>query len=374
MDVDPPAQLHPQRSTTTTILGSFLGRGRPHNSSQGHIDIPANANNAIGVAIRDLSPSPPGAMLPSPGLQSPNAPNAHNSNAGGSARRRAQQPVSAIGMGMSGAGLSGMLRRKHSAGALVGTAGSAPTPGVPAPMPLPPSTTAVPLPVSPAVTANNTANAPPAPRPTPRLAQEPKHRVAPAPDQGRGYSAGLGVDYQGSTEDIYKSVKIRIEGRRERVQAACPMDDDGLRRRSFGVTRLGLRVRRGTVVGGSVCCGAGANGSSASAVVAFGLRALAGPEVYMAHSVTVDSEPVSSEDDPDGSSFNIIQKLLLTLKIVELLRTIVQGECNTGLYLLSFGRQSCRKFGQSRGKVEPQLSTFDCVGERRQSSAQRCVR
>ncbi|KAJ7255593.1 hypothetical protein C8J57DRAFT_1075303 [Mycena rebaudengoi] len=52
-----------------------------------------------------------------------------------------------------------MLRRRRSAGALVGTAGSAPTPGVPAPMPLPPSTTAVPPPVAPAVTPNNTANA-----------------------------------------------------------------------------------------------------------------------------------------------------------------------------------------------------------------------
>ncbi|KAJ7241557.1 hypothetical protein C8J57DRAFT_1560722 [Mycena rebaudengoi] len=74
---------------------------------------------------------------------------------------RAQQPVSAIGMGMSGAGLSGMLRRRRSAGALVGTAGSALTPGVPAPMPLPPSTTsaAVPPPVAPAATANNNANA-----------------------------------------------------------------------------------------------------------------------------------------------------------------------------------------------------------------------
>ncbi|KAJ7255620.1 hypothetical protein C8J57DRAFT_994019, partial [Mycena rebaudengoi] len=51
-----------------------------------------------------------------------------------------------------------MLRRRRSAGALVGTAGSAPTPGVPAPMPLPPSTTAVPPPVAPAATPNNIAN------------------------------------------------------------------------------------------------------------------------------------------------------------------------------------------------------------------------
>ncbi|KAJ7241572.1 hypothetical protein C8J57DRAFT_1526721 [Mycena rebaudengoi] len=57
-----------------------------------------------------------------------------------------------------------MLRRRRSAGALVGTTGSAPTPGVPAPMPLPPSTTsaaAVPPPVAPAATANNTANTAP---------------------------------------------------------------------------------------------------------------------------------------------------------------------------------------------------------------------
>ncbi|KAJ7241553.1 SMAD/FHA domain-containing protein, partial [Mycena rebaudengoi] len=54
-----------------------------------------------------------------------------------------------------------MLRRRRSAGALVGTAGSAPTPGVPAPMPLPPSTTAaaVPPPVAPAATTANTGNA-----------------------------------------------------------------------------------------------------------------------------------------------------------------------------------------------------------------------
>ncbi|KAJ7241580.1 hypothetical protein C8J57DRAFT_1560761 [Mycena rebaudengoi] len=334
MDVDPPAQLHPQRSTTTTILGSFLGRGRPRNTSQGHIDIPANANSAIGVAIRDLSPSPPGAMPPSPGLQSPNALNAHNANAGGSARRRAQQPVSAIGMGMSGAGLSGMLRRRRSAGALVGTAGSAPTPGVPAPMPLPPSTAAaaVPPPVAPAATANNTANAA---APTHRLrlvphldsrrslrfdpiardlrAGEPALRIGRFTDRsGLGLSAvnalstnkiafksnvvsrahaevwvdgasggvytrheeqfrdvhqprpptesrphqikdgdilQLGFDYQGGVEDSYESVKIRIEPGREWQ--------------------------------------AGVNAFN--------------PEDYMAHSVTVDSEPLSSEDDPDDS-------------------------------------------------------------------------
>ncbi|KAK7051804.1 hypothetical protein R3P38DRAFT_3255114 [Favolaschia claudopus] len=42
----------------STILGSFLGRGRPRNSSQSHIDV-SNLNLHLAVPGRELSPSPP---------------------------------------------------------------------------------------------------------------------------------------------------------------------------------------------------------------------------------------------------------------------------------------------------------------------------
>ncbi|KAJ7461131.1 hypothetical protein FB451DRAFT_1044573 [Mycena latifolia] len=109
-----------------TILGSFLGRGRPRNSSQSHIDI---------AAAREMSPSPPTAQPPSPIPVS------------GSHRRRpppaAPGPVGGAGplapstshQHQPGLTLSHMLRRRRSAGNVAAPA-AAPAPPQPLPTPV----------------------------------------------------------------------------------------------------------------------------------------------------------------------------------------------------------------------------------------------
>ncbi|KAJ7930832.1 hypothetical protein B0H13DRAFT_2263991 [Mycena leptocephala] len=128
----------------TTILGSFLGRGRPRNSSQSHIDIP-----------RELSPSPPHPHTHA--NAQPTSPNPYNmivqggGGPGGGAPGRSHRgraapspttnPPSATPAGLS---LGHMLRRRRSAGNIPqqqqGHAGPAPmvppTPGGRAPAPM----------------------------------------------------------------------------------------------------------------------------------------------------------------------------------------------------------------------------------------------
>ncbi|KAJ7930839.1 hypothetical protein B0H13DRAFT_875718 [Mycena leptocephala] len=128
----------------TTILGSFLGRGRPRNSSQSHIDIP-----------RELSPSPPHPHTHA--NAQPASPNPYNmivqggGGPGGGAPGRSHRgraapspttnPPSATPAGLS---LGHMLRRRRSAGNIPqqqqGHAGPAPmvppTPGGRAPAPM----------------------------------------------------------------------------------------------------------------------------------------------------------------------------------------------------------------------------------------------
>ncbi|KAJ7930817.1 hypothetical protein B0H13DRAFT_2651742 [Mycena leptocephala] len=121
----------------TTILGSFLGRGRPRNSSQSHIDIP-----------RELSPSPPhphanaNAQPASPnpytmivqGGGGPGGGAPGRSHRGRAAPSPTTNPPSATPAGLS---LGHMLRRRRSAGNIPqqqqGHAGPAPmvppTPG-----------------------------------------------------------------------------------------------------------------------------------------------------------------------------------------------------------------------------------------------------
>ncbi|KAJ6574516.1 hypothetical protein B0H19DRAFT_604655 [Mycena capillaripes] len=110
-----------------TILGNFLGRGRPRNSSQSHIDVAA--------AQRELSPSPPGGhQPPSPNpFAAPNIlpmPNTGNSRAG----RRAGPPVAgAPSTSPAGLNLSHMLRRRRSAGNVASTPTAAVGPVLPTP-------------------------------------------------------------------------------------------------------------------------------------------------------------------------------------------------------------------------------------------------
>ncbi|KAJ7035966.1 hypothetical protein C8F04DRAFT_1394427 [Mycena alexandri] len=124
------------------ILGSFLGRGRPRNSSQSHIEVPTLQHPH---PTREMSPSPPHhappGMNPFAGMaaserdrelareRATNAANASAANVGvmmgipafGSNRRRpappavvvAPQPSSGGGGGLN---LSHMLRRRRSAG------------------------------------------------------------------------------------------------------------------------------------------------------------------------------------------------------------------------------------------------------------------
>ncbi|KAJ7750850.1 hypothetical protein B0H16DRAFT_846907 [Mycena metata] len=184
----PDARLPPPATSTSTggILGSFLGRGRPRNSSQSHIDVPA----------LNRSPSPPshssphahhglGAMNPFAGLAAHerdardardrananaasvaasglgipafsgsagapfNAGTAQqgggggngNGNGGGSNRRRPAPPAVVVAPSPSnqssggGLNLSHMLKRRRSAGNV-----ATPAPGGVPPTPTPPIT------------------------------------------------------------------------------------------------------------------------------------------------------------------------------------------------------------------------------------------
>ncbi|KAJ7229295.1 hypothetical protein B0H12DRAFT_1240292, partial [Mycena haematopus] len=100
----------------STILGSFLGRGRPRNSSQSHIDVPS-----LQQTPRELSPSPPGMN-----------------------HRRQQQPPTTS----NALSLGHMLRRRRSAGNIA------------------PATPVQTVPVLPTARAT-TAPIPPAPVPAP---------------------------------------------------------------------------------------------------------------------------------------------------------------------------------------------------------------
>ncbi|KAJ7669846.1 hypothetical protein DFH06DRAFT_1037850, partial [Mycena polygramma] len=140
----------------STILGTFLGRGRPRNSSQSHIDPPSlnpNTNNNPG---RELSPSPPhphphhlnlglgiglGIHHASPPSPSANMP--MSGSGGGSANRRAsRQPTGGAGAQGGGGGggtspvpaglnLSHMLRRRRSAGNVSAVPSAGPVPPTP---------------------------------------------------------------------------------------------------------------------------------------------------------------------------------------------------------------------------------------------------
>ncbi|KAJ7187727.1 hypothetical protein GGX14DRAFT_610447 [Mycena pura] len=93
-----------------TILGSFLGRGRPRNSSQSNVNIDV---------LRELSPSPPTQAPPS----SPIAPHSASSH-----RRRPAPAAVAPSQSQSGLTLSHMLRRRRSAGNVAPTPAQAPPP------------------------------------------------------------------------------------------------------------------------------------------------------------------------------------------------------------------------------------------------------
>ncbi|KAF8186592.1 SMAD/FHA domain-containing protein [Mycena galopus ATCC 62051] len=139
----------------STILGSFLGRGRPRNSSQSHIDVPSpNPNFSHPIPAnshipRELSPSPPNAHANPPSPAFGNNPMTFGVPAGNTTGRRNARhtgpppvqtalalqtagsgaPPSASGGG--GLSLGHMLRRRRSAGNV--NAGVPPTPvqGVP---------------------------------------------------------------------------------------------------------------------------------------------------------------------------------------------------------------------------------------------------
>ncbi|KAJ6628323.1 hypothetical protein B0H10DRAFT_1990862 [Mycena sp. CBHHK59/15] len=268
----------------TTILGSFLGRGRPRNSSQSHIDVAA--------ATREMSPSPP-AQPPSP------------------RRRNPPPPVQTT----PSLGLSHMLRRRRSAGAIASPAPPTVVPAVP-----PPRSATQPLNIPPpAVNPNPNGNGgggthrirlvphldsrrslrfdpiardlregdaalrigrftdrsglglaavnalstnkiafkskvvsrahaevwvEAAPGPARFFIRDTKSssgtflnhvRLSPANTESRphqikdGDILQLGVDYQGGAEDIYKSVKIRVELGREWQAAANAFNTNALR-------------------------------------------------------------------------------------------------------------------------------------------------
>ncbi|KAJ7100951.1 hypothetical protein B0H15DRAFT_817863 [Mycena belliarum] len=293
----------------TTILGSFLGRGRPRNSSQSHID-PA-------AAAREMSPSPPTGFH----AVNPFTPGSAHSPANvgppspipvGSNRRRppapAQGPLtpstSAAGGG-AGLTLSHMLRRRRSAGNVAPAAPSPPMPAAAPTRPGAPPTAATgathrlrlvphldsrrslrfdPIArdlreAAPALrigrftdrsglglaAANTLANGkiafkskvvsrahaevwvegPSAASPSPVFyIRDTKSssgtflnhvRLSPAGTESRAHQIKdgdilqLGVDYQGGAEDIYKSVKIRIEVGREWQSAANAFNTNALK-------------------------------------------------------------------------------------------------------------------------------------------------
>ncbi|KAJ6461544.1 hypothetical protein DFH09DRAFT_1348039 [Mycena vulgaris] len=244
----------------TTILGSFLGRGRPRNSSQSHIDV---------TAARELQPPPP----PAP----PSA------------------VITATPSSQPGLTLSHMLRRRRSAG---NVAAPLAAPAPPTPTPLPSAT--APLPPTAGVSIGPThrirlvphldsrrslrfdpisrdlrVDAPPlrigrftdrsglglaavnalstnkiafkskvvsresgsSPPPTQSNSGTFLNhvRLSPANTESRAHQIKdgdilqLGVDYLGGAEDIYKSVKIRVEVGREWQGAANAFNTNTLR-------------------------------------------------------------------------------------------------------------------------------------------------
>ncbi|KAJ3737511.1 hypothetical protein DFJ43DRAFT_987248, partial [Lentinula guzmanii] len=119
--MDPPFVSSDSPPLRSTILGSFLGRGRPRNSSQSH----ANASSpSADPARRETSPSP---NPPSPGGQAAGS-NSHRRArpAGNAGPGNATTAISAeVGNGVQpstsapGAGLAfSMLRRRRSAGTM----------------------------------------------------------------------------------------------------------------------------------------------------------------------------------------------------------------------------------------------------------------
>ncbi|KAJ6452754.1 hypothetical protein C8R45DRAFT_1112780 [Mycena sanguinolenta] len=104
----------------STILGSFLGRGRPRNSSQSHIDVHA------ARAERELSPgpSPPASPVPfSSNSMNMNSRRRTGNGLGGGpgagGGAQAQQVQAATSGGAGGLSLGGMLRRRRSAGNMI---------------------------------------------------------------------------------------------------------------------------------------------------------------------------------------------------------------------------------------------------------------
>ncbi|KAJ3868272.1 cytoplasmic protein [Lentinula novae-zelandiae] len=146
--MDPPFVSSDSPPLRSTILGSFLGRGRPRNSSQSH----ANASSPNPDPLRrETSPSP---NPPSPSGQATGSINHRRARPTGPGN--ATSPVSAeVGNGVQpstsapGAGLAfSMLRRRRSAGTManannVNTAGASAVPtGVPPRPPTAPSASA----------------------------------------------------------------------------------------------------------------------------------------------------------------------------------------------------------------------------------------
>ncbi|KAJ7343910.1 hypothetical protein DFH08DRAFT_962057 [Mycena albidolilacea] len=140
----------------STILGSFLGRGRPRNSSQSHIDVQHHLQLQIP---RELSPSPPTA---SNAPASPAVP-MHANNNSYNRRRNGPPPVSGQGQlpstspAQGGLSLGHMLRRRRSAGNVNGNGAVPPTPVQAQPVP--------PTPQAQAHSRAATAPIPPAPAP-----------------------------------------------------------------------------------------------------------------------------------------------------------------------------------------------------------------
>ncbi|KAJ4497247.1 hypothetical protein C8R41DRAFT_235583 [Lentinula lateritia] len=146
--MDPPFVSSDSPPLRSTILGSFLGRGRPRNSSQSH----ANASSPNPDPLRrETSPSP---NPPSPSGQATGSINHRRARPAGPGNTTS--PVSAeVGNGVQpstsapGAGLAfSMLRRRRSAGTManannVNTAGAPAVPtGVPPRPPTAPSASA----------------------------------------------------------------------------------------------------------------------------------------------------------------------------------------------------------------------------------------
>ncbi|KAJ3724381.1 hypothetical protein C8R42DRAFT_448470 [Lentinula raphanica] len=162
--MDPPFASSDSPPLRSTILGSFLGRGRPRNSSQSH----ANASSPNGdLSRRDNSPSP---NPPSPSGQTQGSMNQRRGRPAGSA---APGPATTMinadaGIGLQpstsapGTGLAfSMLRRRRSAGAMANANNSniAAVPAVPAGAPSRPTTASSRPPTAPSTMPINARSA-----------------------------------------------------------------------------------------------------------------------------------------------------------------------------------------------------------------------